>query len=127
MVELDGAAGQGQGGHLDAGHPEVRNKADTRGVQLWERDVVEDEVLEGSVRFNPEVVEAELGVGKDGQGEETPLDDVLLLHHRSIDNMILNSTITMVDGDDMSSRGAADTACQKGHCSRHVVQGRSME
>ena len=127
MVELDGAAGQGQGGHLDAGHPEVRHGADTLRVWLWEGNVVRDEVLEGSVSFNTEVVEAELVVGRDGQGEETPLDDVLFLHHRSIDNMILDSTITMVDGDDMSSRGAADTACQKGHCSRHVVQVRSME
>ena len=127
MVELDWAPGQGQGRHLDAAHPEVRNGADTRGVQLWEGNVVKDDVLKGLVRFNPEVVEAELGIGRDGQGEERPLDDVLFLHHRSIDNMILDSTITMVDGDDMSSRGAADTACQKGHCSRHVVRVRSME
>ena len=47
VVELDGAAGQGQ---------------------LWEGDVVGDEVLEGSVSFNPEVVEAEFGIGRDGNG-----------------------------------------------------------
>ena len=63
-------------------------------------------------------------------GEETPFDDVLLLNNRFIDNMILDTTINMVDGDDMSSRGAAGTACQKGqqtlHC-RHVVLVRSRE
>ena len=80
--------------------------------QLWEGDVVGDEVLEGSVSFNPEAVEAELGVGRDGQGEETPFDDVFFLNNRSIDNMILDTTINMVDGDDMSSIGAAGTACQ---------------
>ena len=98
--------------------------------QLWEGGFVGDEALEGLVSFNPEVVEAELGVGRDGQGEETPLDDVLLLNNRSLDNMILDTTITIVDGDDMSARGAVGTACQKGqqtlHC-RHVVLVRSRE
>ena len=130
VVELDGAAGQGQGGHLDAGHPEVRHGADTLRVWLWEGNVVRDEVLEGSVSFNTEVVEAELVVGRDGQGEETPLAEILLLHHRSIDNMLLDTAITMVDGDDMSSSRAAGTAFQKGHQTldcRHVVLVRRRE
>ena len=63
-------------------------------------------------------------------GEETPLDDVLHLNNMSIDNTILNTTINMVDGEDMSSRGAAGTACQKGQQTlhhRHVVLVRSRE
>ena len=103
VVDLDGAAGEGQGVHLDAGQPEVRDRADALGVRLWERDVLGDEVLETPVGFQTEVFEGELAVRRGGVGEEPPLVEIVLIDDGSIDNVLVDTAITMVDGDNMSS------------------------
>ena len=103
VVDLDGAAGQRQGVHLDAGQPEVRDRADALGVRLWEGDILGDEILEGPVGLHTEVVEGELAVGRDGVGKEPPLVEVVLIDDGSIDDVLVDTAITMVDGDDMPS------------------------
>ena len=103
MVDLDGVAGQRQGVPLDAGQPEVWDKADALGVRLWERDVLGNEVLEIPVDFQAEVIEGELAVGREGVGEKPLPVEVVLIDDRSIANVLLDTDITMVDGDNMTS------------------------
>ena len=103
VVDLDGVAGQRQGVPLDAGQPEVWDKADALGVRLWERDVLGNEVLEIPVDFQAEVIEGELAVGREGVGEKPLPVEVVLIDDRSIANVLLDTDITMVDGDNMTS------------------------